>query len=106
MRTVHLDGVDAEPLGAFCRRDESVAHARETRRIERQRRGLALLVRDRRRSHRLPAAFGIGINWPPFHGVWLDPLRPAWASCIATAVFECLRTDARIGFSAASLASL
>ena len=47
-----------------------------------------------------------GISWPPSHGVWLEALRPAWASCIATAVFECLRTEARIGFSAASLASL
>src|SRR4030081_1143343 len=46
-----------------------------------------------------------GICCPPSHGVWLDPLRPACASCIATAVFECLRTDARIGFSAASVAS-
>ena len=47
----------------------------------------------------------IGISWPPSHGVWLDALRPAWASCIATAAFECLRTEARIGFSAASVAS-
>ena len=46
-----------------------------------------------------------GICWPPSHGVWLDPLRPACASCIAIAVFECLRTEARIGFSAASVAS-
>ena len=46
-----------------------------------------------------------GINCPPSHGTWLEPLRPAWASCIATAVFECLRTEARIGFSAASVAS-
>ncbi len=46
-----------------------------------------------------------GINWPPSHGVWLDALRPAWASCIITAVFERLRTEARIGFSAASVAS-
>ena len=34
-----------------------------------------------------------GISCPPSHGRWLEPLRPAWASCIATAVFECLRTD-------------
>src|SRR6202790_4581658 len=47
----------------------------------------------------------IGISCPPSHGVWLDPLRPAWASCIATAILECLRTEARIGFSAASVAS-
>ena len=33
------------------------------------------------------------------------PLRPACASCIATAALECLRTEARIGFSAASVAS-
>ena len=46
-----------------------------------------------------------GISCPPSHGVWLDALRPACASCIATAVFECLRTEARIGFSAASVAS-
>ena len=75
-------------------------------RIERQRRRLALLVRHRRR--RLPSASRLadcGINWPPSHGTWLEALRPAWASCIATAVFECLRTEARIGFSAASVAS-
>ena len=48
----------------------------------------------------------IGINWPPSHGAWLEALRPAWASCIAIAAFECLRTEAMIGFSAASLASL
>src|SRR5882757_1044675 len=47
----------------------------------------------------------IGICWPPSHGVWLDPLRPAWANCTAMAVLECLRTEARIGFSAASVAS-
>ena len=47
----------------------------------------------------------IGINWPPSQGLWLDPLRPAWASCIASAVLECLRTEAMIGFSAASVAS-
>src|ERR1700722_2990470 len=47
-----------------------------------------------------------GICWPPSHGVWLEPLRPACASCIATAALECLRTEARIGFSAASVASL
>src|ERR1035437_1159317 len=46
-----------------------------------------------------------GISCPPFHGVWLDALRPACASCIVTAILECLRTDARIGFSAASVAS-
>ncbi len=46
-----------------------------------------------------------GINWPPSHGVWLDALRPAWASCIVTAIFECLRTEAMIGRSAASVAS-
>jgi len=39
-------------------------------------------------------------------GVWLDALRPAWASWIITAAFERLRTEARIGFSAASVASL
>src|SRR6202043_246994 len=43
--------------------------------------------------------------WPPSHGLWLDPLRPACASCIATAILECLRTEARIGLSAASVAS-
>src|SRR6202012_4734644 len=46
-----------------------------------------------------------GICWPPSHGVWLEPLRPACASCIATAALECLRTEARIGFSAFSVAS-
>ena len=47
-----------------------------------------------------------GINCPPSHGVWLDALRPACASWIITAAFERLRTEARIGFSAASVASL
>src|SRR6202051_4734806 len=47
----------------------------------------------------------IGVKCPPFHGTWLDALRPAWAICIATAALECLRTEAKIGFSAASVAS-
>ena len=47
-----------------------------------------------------------GINWPPSHGLWLEALRPACASWIATAALERLRTEARIGFSAASVASL
>ena len=46
-----------------------------------------------------------GINCPPSHGVWLDALRPAWASCITIAALECLRTEASTGFSAASVAS-
>src|SRR6185437_16364047 len=46
-----------------------------------------------------------GISCPPSHGVWLDALRPAWASWIITAAFERLRTEARIGLSAASVAS-
>ena len=46
-----------------------------------------------------------GISCPPSQGRWLEPLRPACASCIATAILECLRTEARIGFSAASVAS-
>ena len=55
---VHLDGVDAEPLGALGGDHERLAHARQARRIERQRRRLAFLVRDGRRSLRPPAAFG------------------------------------------------
>src|SRR4029077_16927799 len=47
----------------------------------------------------------IGINCPPSHGVWLDPLRPACANCIAIAALECLRAGAMIGLSAASVAS-
>ena len=47
-----------------------------------------------------------GINCPPSHGVWLEALRPACASWIITAAFERLRTEARIGFKAASVASL
>ena len=58
VRGVHLDGVDAEPLGALGRRHEGVAHALQPRRVERQRRRLALLVRDRRGALRPPAAFG------------------------------------------------
>ena len=76
-------------------------------RIERQRRRLFRLVRHAPTGpsgSQPPSA--IGINCPPSHGVWLEALRPAWASCIAIAVFECLRTEAMIGFSAASLASL
>ena len=46
-----------------------------------------------------------GISCPPSHGVWLDALRPACASWIITAAFECLRTEARIGCRAASVAS-
>jgi len=52
--------VEAEPRGAFRRRNESVTHAREAQRIERQRRGLALLVRHRGGRFRQPAAFGEG----------------------------------------------
>jgi hypothetical protein len=48
----------------------------------------------------------VGISCPPSQGRWLDALRPACASCITTAVFEFFRTEARIGFRAASLASL
>ena len=39
---------------------------------------------------------------PVSEGGW----RPAWASWIITAAFERLRTEARIGFSASSVASL
>ena len=107
MRAVQLERVDAEPLGALRAVDEGVADALKARRVERERRGLALLVRQRRRRHRLPAArWPSGISWPPSQGRALEALRPACASCIATAAFECLRTQARIGFSAASLASL
>ena len=47
----------------------------------------------------------IGINCPPSQGRRLDALRPAWASWIASAALECLRTEAMIGLSAASHAS-
>ena len=57
MGGVKLDRIDAKPVGAFGRCNERIAHPREARRIERQRRRLAVLVRDRRRSLRPPAAF-------------------------------------------------
>jgi hypothetical protein len=85
VRAVQLQRVDAEPLGTPGGRDEGVADTRKAGLVERGRRDLAVLVRQSRA---------------------LEPLRPACASCIATAAFECLRTEARIGFSAASLASL
>jgi len=44
---VQLDRIEAEPLGAFGRRHEGIAHPLKRQRIERQRRQLALLVRHR-----------------------------------------------------------
>ena len=38
--------------------------------------------------------WSIAICWPPSHGTRLDPLRPACASCITTAIFERLRAEA------------
>ena len=105
VRAVHLDGVDAEPVGTPCGIDEGVADARKACGIKRERRGLVLLVRHGGGPTVCQPPSDCGINCPPSHGTWLEPLRPAWASCIATAVFECLRTEARIGFSAASVAS-
>ena len=58
VRGMHLDGIDAEPLGALGGGDERLAHALEPRRIERQWRRLALLVRNGRRALHPPAAFG------------------------------------------------
>jgi hypothetical protein len=46
-----------------------------------------------------------GMSWPPSQGTRLDPLRPACASCIATAIFEYWRTPASTGLNAASVAS-
>src|SRR6185312_14481964 len=57
VRAVHLDCVDAEPLGAFGGGDKGVADPRETRVVQRKRRGFALLVRNGRWPLRLPAAF-------------------------------------------------
>ena len=106
VRAVQLERVDAEPVGALGRRDEGLANALQAGVIERQRRRFAFLVRDGRRPDRPPAAFGDRDQLPAVPRRWLEALRPAWASCIATAAFECLRTEARIGFSAASVASL
>src|ERR1035437_1390347 len=47
VRAMQLEAVEAEPLGAFRRRDKRVAHAGKTRRIERPWRRLAPLVRHR-----------------------------------------------------------
>ena len=55
---VHLQRIEAKPLGALCGHDERVAHTRKTERIERQRRQLAFLVRHRGWTFGLPAAFG------------------------------------------------
>ena len=107
MGAVHLDGVDAEPLGALRGQHERLAHARKARRVERQ--SAASRPPCAGSPTAPPAASRLrtsGISWPPSHGVWLDALRPAWASWIITAALERLRTEARIGFSAASLESL
>ena len=106
VRAMQFERVEAEPLGAF-------RGARQTHR------GCARAPPHRARAAALRLGLcgtadgpsvcqppsESGINWPPSHGVWLDALRPACASCIATAIFECLRTEATIGFSAASVAS-
>ena len=57
VRAVQFERIDAEPLGTFGGIHERVADAREAGSVERGRRGLALLVRHRRRRHRLPAAW-------------------------------------------------
>ncbi len=56
VRAVHLDGIDAEPIGALGGIDKGIADPRKARRVERKRRRLALLVRHSGRSDRLPAA--------------------------------------------------
>src|SRR3977135_2322744 len=43
-----VDGFDAAPRGALAHRNEGLAHAREANSIERSRRRLSGLVRDRR----------------------------------------------------------
>ena len=106
VRAMQFERVEAEPRGAFGGAREGIADAGEPRRIERQRRQFAFGLcgnADGASVCQPPSASGI--CWPPSHGVWLDPLRPACASCIATAILECLRTEAMIGFSAASVAS-
>ena len=57
---MQLDGVDTKPLGASCGIDECIAHAGQSRRIKRQRRSLALLVRHRGWSLCLPTTLGDG----------------------------------------------
>ncbi len=42
---------------------------------------------------------------PPSHGTRQEPLRPAWASWIVTAIFECLRMAASTGRKEPSVSS-
>ena len=106
VRAVQFEAVDAKPLGALGRRRESVADARQApaHPAPAAARSPSLCGTAEGPSACQPPSDS-GINWPPSHGVWLDALRPAWASCIVTAIFECLRTEAMIGLSAASVAS-
>ena len=103
---VHLDRVDAEPLGALGGGHKGLA-TRFSPAASNASGGVSPSlcgIADGPSARQPPSA--IGINCPPSHGVWLEALRPAWASWIITAAFERLRTEARIGFSAASVASL
>ncbi len=106
VRAMQFERVDAEPLGALAPPPRTHRECAPSRR-HRARSGAASPslcgTADGATVCQPPSASGI--CWPPSHGVWLDPLRPACASCIATAALECLRTEARIGFSAASVAS-
>ncbi len=54
---MQLDGVDAEPHRAPGRGDERLAHALEALCVEGERRQFTVLVRQRGRRFRLPAAF-------------------------------------------------
>ena len=100
---MHLDPVDAEPRGAPRRRHEGVAEALQAGSVERARRRFAFLVRHIGGTLGLPAAFRDRDQLPPSHGLWLDALRPAWASWIAS--FRMPRHRAATRLSAASVAS-
>jgi hypothetical protein len=99
VRAVQFERVDAEPIGALRRRDEGVASSNAS-----GANSPALCGSAEGPSVGQPPSAS-GICWPPSQGRWLEPLRPACASCIAIFVFEYLRTAARIGRSAASVAS-
>jgi hypothetical protein len=51
-----------------------------------------------------PPSLG-GISWPPSQGLWLDALRPAWASWIASGMRLVARKASTTRFNAISLAS-
>ncbi len=107
MRHVQLDGVDADPLRAPRGVDEGVAHAGESRGVQRVGRALAFGVRDRRRRERSSSRpRAIGISVPPSQGRRDEPLRPACASWIATGIGgACRRARASVSPSALSVAS-